>query len=162
LWTDSSELRPSNQYIFLNLMLSSSRFFLICSFHRNLASTGILSCFAVLTYGTCVPLMKVGCCLIFLFVKSICTNLNSLSVIRHLFLFRQRLLAYKYPDRTSQETYYVSATEPSQLMLCKIWGFHGADYEECRLLAYKNPVRSSQETHYVSATELSRLMLCWL
>jgi hypothetical protein len=42
---------------------------------------------------------------------------------------------------------------------CKIWGFHGSDYEECHLLGY-NPVRTSQETHYVSATELSRLMLC--
>jgi hypothetical protein len=29
---------------------------------------------------------------------------------------------------------YVSATEPSQLILCKILGFHGGDYEECRLL----------------------------
>jgi hypothetical protein len=45
-------------------------------------------------------------------------------------------------------------------MLCKIWGFHGGDYEECRLLVYKNPVRTSQETHYVSATEFSRLTLC--
>jgi hypothetical protein len=36
--------------------------------------------------------------------------------------------------RTSQETHYVSATEPSRLMLCEIWGFHGGDYEECRLL----------------------------
>jgi hypothetical protein len=44
--------------------------------------------------------------------------------------------------------------------LCKIWGFHGGDYEECPLLGYKNPVRTSQETHYVSATEPSRLMLC--
>jgi hypothetical protein len=43
----------------------------------------------------------------------------------------------KTPVRTSQETQYVSATEPSQLMLCKIWGFHGDDYEECRLLGYK-------------------------
>jgi hypothetical protein len=42
--------------------------------------------------------------------------------------------------------YYVSATEPSRLMLCKICGFHGGDYEERRLLAYKNPVRTSQET----------------
>jgi hypothetical protein len=25
----------------------------------------------------------------------------------------------------------------SQLMLCKIWDFHGGDYEECRLLGYK-------------------------
>jgi hypothetical protein len=45
-------------------------------------------------------------------------------------------------------------------MLCKIWGFHSGDYEECRLLGYKTPVRTSQETHYVSATESSQLMLC--
>jgi hypothetical protein len=56
-----------------------------------------------------------------------------------------RLLGYRNPVRTSQETHYVSATEPSRLMLCKIWGFHGSDYEECRLLGYKNPVRTSQE-----------------
>jgi hypothetical protein len=31
-----------------------------------------------------------------------------------------RLLGYRNPIRTSQETHYVSATEPSQLMLCKI------------------------------------------
>jgi hypothetical protein len=31
-------------------------------------------------------------------------------------------------------------------MLCKIWGFDGGDYEECRLLGYKTPVRTSQET----------------
>jgi hypothetical protein len=24
---------------------------------------------------------------------------------------------------------------------CKIWGFHGRDYEKCRLLGYKTPVR---------------------
>jgi hypothetical protein len=45
-------------------------------------------------------------------------------------------------------------------MLCKILGFHGSDYEECRLLGYKNPVRTSQETRYVSATQPSPLMLC--
>jgi hypothetical protein len=44
--------------------------------------------------------------------------------------------------------------------VCKIGGFHGGDYEECRLLGYKNPVLTSHETHYVSATEPSRLMLC--
>jgi hypothetical protein len=44
-------------------------------------------------------------------------------------------------------------------MLCKIFGFHGGDHEECRLLGYKNAVRTSQETHYF-ATEPSRLMLC--
>jgi hypothetical protein len=30
------------------------------------------------------------------------------------------LLGYKNPVRTSQETHYVSATEPSRLMLCNI------------------------------------------
>jgi hypothetical protein len=44
-------------------------------------------------------------------------------------------------------------------MLCKIWDFHGSDYEECRLLGYKTAVRTSQETHYFSATESSELML---
>jgi hypothetical protein len=54
---------------------------------------------------------------------------------------------------------HVSAREPSRLMLCKICGFHGGNYEECRLLGYSNPVRTSQGT-YTSATESSRLMLC--
>jgi hypothetical protein len=71
-----------------------------------------------------------------------------------------RLLGYKNPVRTSQETHYFSTTEHSRLMLYKIWGFHGGDYEECRLVGYKNPVRTSQETHYFSATEHSQLMLC--
>jgi hypothetical protein len=44
------------------------------------------------------------------------------------------LLGYKNEGRTSQETHYVSATEPSQLMLCKIWDYHGGDYEEFRRL----------------------------
>jgi Zn finger protein HypA/HybF involved in hydrogenase expression len=44
--------------------------------------------------------------------------------------------------------------------LCKIWCFHGGDYEEWRLLEYKTPVCTSQETHYVSTTESSQLMLC--
>jgi hypothetical protein len=56
--------------------------------------------------------------------------------------------------------HYVSVTELSRLMLCKILGFHGGDYDECRLLGYKNPFRISHETHYVSVTESSRLMLC--
>jgi hypothetical protein len=30
-----------------------------------------------------------------------------------------RLLGYKTPFRTSQETHYISATESSRLMLCK-------------------------------------------
>jgi hypothetical protein len=32
----------------------------------------------------------------------------------------RRLLGYKNPVRTSQETHYVSATESSRLMLCNI------------------------------------------
>jgi hypothetical protein len=75
-------------------------------------------------------------------------------------LLKNLLLGYKTPYHTSQETHYVSATEPGQLMLCKIWGFHGRDYEECRLLGYKNPVRTSQKTYYVSATQSSQMMLC--
>jgi hypothetical protein len=43
-------------------------------------------------------------------------------------------LGYKNPIRTSQETHYVSDAGSSRLMLCKIWGFHGGDYEEFRLL----------------------------
>jgi hypothetical protein len=66
----------------------------------------------------------------------------------------------KNPVPTSEGTNYVSATEPNRLMLCKIWGFHGGDYEECRILGHKNPVRTSRETHYVSVTEPSRLILC--
>jgi hypothetical protein len=67
---------------------------------------------------------------------------------------------HKNPVCTSQETHYVSATEPSRLMLRKFWGFHSGDYEECRLLGYKNPARTSQETHYISTTEPSQLLLC--
>jgi hypothetical protein len=44
-----------------------------------------------------------------------------------------RLLGYKNPVRTSQETHYVSATEPIRLMLYKIC-FHGGDYAECRIV----------------------------
>jgi hypothetical protein len=31
-----------------------------------------------------------------------------------------RLLGYKNPSRTSQETHYLSVIEPSRLMLCKV------------------------------------------
>jgi hypothetical protein len=66
----------------------------------------------------------------------------------------------KKPVRNSQETHYVSATEPSQLMLRNIVGSHGGDYEECSPMRYENPVPTSQQTHYVSASEPSQLMLC--
>jgi hypothetical protein len=70
-----------------------------------------------------------------------------------------RLLGYKNPVHTSQESHYFSAIKSSQLMPCKIWGFQGGDYEECRLLGYKTLVHTSQETHYFSAIEPSLLML---
>jgi hypothetical protein len=69
-------------------------------------------------------------------------------------------LRYKHRVCTTQETQYVSATEPSRLMIYKIWGFHGSDYEQCRPLGYKYPVHTPYETNYVSATEASQLMLC--
>jgi hypothetical protein len=34
--------------------------------------------------------------------------------------YEECLLGYKNPVRTLQETHYVSATEPNQLMLCRI------------------------------------------
>jgi hypothetical protein len=68
-------------------------------------------------------------------------------------------MGYKNVVCTWQETHYISATEPSRLILRKTWGFHGCDYKECRLFGYKNTVRTSQETHYVTATEPKRLML---
>jgi hypothetical protein len=40
------------------------------------------------------------------------------------------LLWYKNQLRTSQKTHYVSVTETSRLMLCKIWSFHSGGYEE--------------------------------
>jgi hypothetical protein len=50
------------------------------------------------------------------------------------------------PEFVPHRRHYVSASEPSRLMLCKIWDFPGGDYEECRLLEYKTPVRTSEET----------------
>jgi hypothetical protein len=61
-------------------MLRSSGFLLIRSFHTNLASRYK----AVLVYGTSVPLMEIGCCQIFLFVKSLYTDLYLLGFIGHL------------------------------------------------------------------------------
>jgi hypothetical protein len=52
-------------------------------------------------------------------------------------------LDVKKPVCTSEETHYVSTTEPSRLTLRKIWGYHGGDYEEYRLLGYKNSIRTS-------------------
>jgi hypothetical protein len=46
---------------------------------------------------------------------------------------------------TSQETRHLSATEPSRLILCKIWVFHVTHCEKRRLLGYRNRVRISHE-----------------
>jgi hypothetical protein len=46
-----------------------------------------------------------------------------------------------------------------RLFRCKIWCFHGVDYEVWRLRGYKTPVRTSQKTHFISVTESSQLML---
>jgi hypothetical protein len=62
---------------------------------------------------------------------------------------------FKNPVLTSQETHYVSATEPSRLML---FGETVAVYSENHT-EHTDTVRTSQETHYVSATEPNRLML---
>jgi hypothetical protein len=61
----------------------------------------------------------------------------------------------------SQETHYMSATEPSRLMLRKISGSYGRDYEECRILGFTYKTQFlPHRKHYVSATEPSLLMLC--
>jgi hypothetical protein len=56
-----------------------------------------------------------------------CTVSLGLSYLHHVILYYNyalckacRLLEYKNPFRTSQETHYFSVTESSQLMLCKI------------------------------------------
>jgi hypothetical protein len=57
--------------------------------------------------------------------------------------------------RTSQETHYVSATKPNQLMLFELTiAVYCENHTE-----HTDTVRTSQETHYVSATKPNRLML---
>jgi thioredoxin-related protein len=77
-------------------------------------------------------------------------------------LFRKTVAVYcenhtEHTDtvRTSQDTYYVSATENSRLML---FGETVAVYCENHT-EHTDTGRTSQETYYVSATETSRLML---
>jgi hypothetical protein len=55
--------------------------------------------------------------------------------------------------RTSQETHYVSATEPKRLML---FGETDAVYCENHT-EHTNTIHTSQDTHYVSATEPNRV-----
>jgi hypothetical protein len=62
---------------------------------------------------------------------------------------------YEDSVRTSQETHYISATEPNRLMLL---GETVAVYCENRT-KHIDSVRTSQETHYVSYIETNRLVL---
>jgi hypothetical protein len=51
----------------------------------------------------------------------------------------------------------LSATESSLLMLCKIWGYHGGNYEECRLLGcYAAWLIKNHLVHSVSSCRMSR------
>jgi hypothetical protein len=63
-----------------------------------------------------------------------------------------------YSVRTSQETHYVSATEPNRLVLFRETV---SAYCENQMEHTKNiySVRTSQGTHYVSATKPNQLML---
>jgi hypothetical protein len=77
-------------------------------------------------------------------------------------MFRETVAVYcenhtEHADtvRTSQETHYVSATEPNRLML---FGETVAVYCENHT-EHTDTVRTSQETQYFSATEPNRLML---
>jgi hypothetical protein len=67
------------------------------------------------------------------------------------------LLGYKNPVRTSQETHYVSATERSRLMLCKILGFHGGDWRmpSSGMLRRVDLVKNRQE----SVSSVRRLLV---
>jgi predicted Zn-dependent protease with MMP-like domain len=75
----------------------------------------------------------------------------SLPVLTQFFLYTNNIK----PVRTSQKTYYVSATEPNRFML-----FRQTVAVYCEnQTEHTDTVRTSQETHYVSATEPNRLML---
>jgi hypothetical protein len=77
-------------------------------------------------------------------------------------LFKETVAVYcenhtKHTDtfRISQETYYVSATDPNRLML-----FNETVAVYCENhTEHTDTFRTSQETHYVSATDPNRLML---
>jgi hypothetical protein len=88
---------------------------------------------AVLAYGSFVPLMKIGCCLILLFVKSICTDLDLLSFIRYGDSF-----IYIYVDvRTPQKTH--------------IWAYM-TGYGDSFNFLYADDVPTPQEAHLWTST----------
>jgi hypothetical protein len=43
----------------------------------------------------------------------------------------------KWTQSVPHRRHYISATESNQLLLCKILGFRGGNYEECRRMGYK-------------------------
>jgi hypothetical protein len=87
--------------------------------------------------------------------------LDTICLVSHL-----HKMTYAWNMTTSHECIHCSPQKTQRQNIgkwgkgCKIWGFHGGDYEECCLLGYKNPVRTSQETHYISTTSPSSLMPC--
>jgi len=85
LWRDSEEFLPINQYIFLYLRSSSSRFFLTWAFHRSLASKVMPRYLAVLVYSTFWLLIVIGMCSKHLLVKLMWTDLDWLSWMFHFF-----------------------------------------------------------------------------
>jgi hypothetical protein len=84
LYSDSSDRCPSGQYSFQNLICSSSCFFLMCAFHRSVASSVIPRYIAVLAGGILTPLRRIDRGSIFWFVKLIYVDLVSLSLLRYL------------------------------------------------------------------------------
>jgi hypothetical protein len=93
---------------------------------------------------------------------------------RGVFLARSFILPKFFPAFSSHVISKVCASFQEQWggvnsVHCKIWGFHGGDYEECRVLGYKNPVRTSQETlrvrytaHLVNAMSDLKFSRRWL
>jgi hypothetical protein len=63
--------------------------------------------------------------------------------------------------RTSEETHYVPAAEPNQLMLFRetVAVYCESHTEHTDTLCEQNAVLTSPKTNYVSATEPNRLML---
>jgi hypothetical protein len=75
-----------------------------------------------------------------------------------------RPVGYKPPVRTSQETHYVFATQPSQLMPCKNSGFHGNDCEEImssgmlrRVALIRNEVSEERSASIIRVTRIGEL-----
>jgi hypothetical protein len=73
--------------------------------------------------------------------------------------YEECLLGYKIPVCTSQETHYVSATEPSPLIYVRFQVFTPVTMNNAVFWDIKSQIILHRK-HMVSATEPSRLMLC--